>query len=349
VDDGFAATSAEGPSTSGSPTVTPIAPPFKAAVSSLVDGARVGQSVTDQVTVTNLGFKTDSYSMSTMGATFPTTILDSSCSNPVSTTPNVIAGSSTSVCVKVDVPAGAADSATSTATIIATSIGSPTVSGSGTDKTIAVAVNTLVVDDDAFTTSPVDVNSYYTNALTAKGIAFQVWDLGADKNLPLNYMESFKNVVWFTGNSFPAPIGAYEGELKAFLDSGNNLFLSGQDLLDQTAGTTNFVLNYLHVTWNGTETQNDIKTASVHDVAGSLTAGAGTVPLNSAVLGNNFMDEITPNGTAQAIFTDDATKPDALSFTGTYKVVFLAFPMEEYGDATQRADLIGRVFSFFGP
>jgi len=37
-----------------------------------------------------------------------------------------------------------------------------------------------------------------------------------------------------------------------------------------------------------------------------------------------------------------------LSFSGTYKVVFLAFPMEEYGTADQRADLIGRVFTFFG-
>jgi len=347
VDDRFAATSAQGPSTTGSPTVTPIAPPFKVAVSSVVDGVRVGHSVTDQVTLTNLGYKTDSYSMSTTGATFPTTILDSTCSTPLSTTPSVIAGASTNVCVKVDVPAGAADSATSTATIRATSVGSPKVSGSGTDKTIAVAVDTLVVDDDAFTASPVDVNSYYTAALNAKVIAFQLWDLGSDKKLPLNYLLSFRHVVWFTGNSYPAPIGAYESELKTFLDSGKNLFLSGQDLLDQTAGTSSFVHDYLHVTWDGSETQNDIKTANVHDIAGTLTAGAGTVPLNSAVLGNTFMDEITPNGTAQPIFNDDASKPDALSFSGTYKVVFLAFPMEEYGTADQRADLIGRVFTFF--
>ena len=40
----------------------------------------------------------------------------------------------------------------------------------------------------------------------------------------------------------------------------------------------------------------------------------------------------------------------ALSFSGSgYKVVFLAFPFEEYGTADQRADLIGRVFTFFGP
>ena len=212
-------------------------------------------------------------------------------------------------------------------------------------------MDTLVVDDDAFADTAahsIDVNSFYTAALTAKGKQFQLWDLAADKNLPLNYMKAFKHIVWFTGNSFPAPLGLYETKLKAYLDGGGHLFLSGQDLLDGAAGTSAFVHDYLHVTWDGTEAQNDKPTNAVHEVAGSLTAGVGAVPLNPALLGNTFMDQITPNGTAQTIFTDDASKPDALSFSGTYRVVFLAFPMEEYGTADQRADLIGRVFTFFG-
>ena len=36
-------------------------------------------------------------------------------------------------------------------------------------------------------------------------------------------------------------------------------------------------------------------------------------------------------------------------FAGTYKVVFLAFPMEAYGTAAQKADLVSRTFGFFGP
>jgi uncharacterized repeat protein (TIGR01451 family) len=353
VDDGFGATAAGGFATSGSPTVTPIAPPFAVSVTpaSQVDGARVGHSVTYQVTVTNLGFKSDSYTISSTGGTFPVSFLDSTCTSTLSTTPSIGAGASTNVCVKVDVPGGAADSSTSTATVAATSVGSPTVSASGTVKTIAVAVNTLVVDDDAFSTSPVDVNKFYTDALTTAGVSFQLWDLGADKNLPLNYLKSFKDVVWFTGNSFPAPIGPYESKLKSFLDSGGNLFVSGQDLLDQSGGTTSFVHDYLHVTWDGSEAQNDKATRNVHAIAGTLTDGAGTVPLDSTVLGNTFMDEITPNGGATPVFNDDAGNPDGLQFSSTtapYKLVFLAFPMEEYGTAAQKADLMTRVFTFFG-
>ena len=64
------------------------------------------------------------------------------------------------------------------------------------------------------------------------------------------------------------------------------------------------------------------------------------------------MDEVTPNGGALAAFTDDGVavgtpQPDALTFAGTYKVVFLAFPFEEYGTAAQKADLMTRVKTFF--
>ena len=47
------------------------------------------------------------------------------------------------------------------------------------------------------------MNSYYTTALTTAGIQFSLWDLGTDTNLPQNYLMSFSNVVWFTGNSYP--------------------------------------------------------------------------------------------------------------------------------------------------
>ena len=353
VDDGMTATSAEGPSTTGSQTVTPIAPPFAVKISpaAQTDGARVGQKVSDLITLTHLGFKTDSYTVASSGGTFPVAILDSTCTNPLTTTPTVAAGGTTTVCVQTSVPSSAADSATSTVTITATSTGSSTVSASATIKTIAVAVDTLVVDDDAFVPSssaPVDVNKYYTDALTANGIQFQLWDLGSDKNLPLNYLKSFKNVVWFTGNSYPSPLKNYESELKSYLDAGNNLFVSGQDLLDQSGGTTPFVANYLHVTWDGSETQNDKKTTHVNGITGTITAGVGSVPIDDTVLQNNFMDEITPNGGATPIFTDDASQFDGLSFSGTYKVVFISFPMEEYGTAAQRTDLVHRVFTFFG-
>src|SRR5262249_18323629 len=153
------------------------------------------------------------------------------------------------------------------------------------------------------------------------------WDLAADKTLPQHFLSAHKNVVWFTGASFPGPITPFEGQLKAYLDGGGRLFLSGDDILDQGAGTTAFVHDYLHVDWDGTEAQNDKATAAVHGVGGSpVTGGIGTVPLDISVLGGvNFSDQITPVAPATPAFTDDGAQPDGLSVTtGTYKVVFIA-------------------------
>ena len=354
IDDGMKATSAEGRFTTGSPFVTPIAPPFavKLAPATQTDGGRVGTSVDYKVTLSNLGYKDDSYAMSASGMTtgWTATFLDATCATTLTTTASVASGDSTTVCVRIGIPSGAANGTVSTATVKATSVGSPTVSATGTVKTIAVAVATLLVDNDD--NSP-DVQPYYTAALTGAGVPFSTWDLSTDRNLPTNFVKAFKNVVWFTGNSYPGPITPYEPQLKAFLDGGGRLFMNGQDILDQAAGTTSFVHDYLHISWDGSETQNDKVTGMVHGVATSPVTGAAppitAVAINHGVLGAAFEDRITPNGGALVAFTDDTGAADALSFSGTYKVVFLAFPFEAYGTAAQKIDLVKRVTTFFGP
>src|SRR5262249_30995908 len=299
TNDGMAATSTEGPATTGSPVVTQLASPFGVSLSpsTQTDGNRAGSSVNYTVGIKNLGFNSDTYDLSSSsGAGYTVAFKDSTCTSTITTTPAVTPGATTNVCVNVAVPAGANDGDTNTATVTATSVGNPSVNGSVTVKTIAVTKDTLLVDNDG---NGPDVQSFYTTALTANNVAFSTWDLATDPKLPLTFLLAHKNVVWFTGNSYPGPITPYEGELKTFLDGGGRLFLSGQDLLDQAAGTTAFVHDYLHVTWDGSEAQNDKATASVTGVTGNpVTNGIGTIPIDTTVLGNTFMDEITPNGGA---------------------------------------------------
>jgi uncharacterized repeat protein (TIGR01451 family) len=348
VNDGYKATSAEGPSASGSPVITPIAPANAVALSpaTQTNGARGGQTVDYPVTLANKGYKADSYAV-TVSGTFTGEVRDATCAAPLTTTPSVGAGESTKVCVRITVPAGAANELTDTSTVKATSVGDPSVSATATVKTIAVAVDTLLVDQD--TNAPVDSQPYYKDALTGAGAAFSTWDLAKDGDLPLTYLKAFKNVVWFTGNSYPGPLLPYESELTSFLDGGGRLLLSGQDILDQAAGTTQFVHDYLHVAWDGSETQNDKGTGTVTGVTGTLADGVGAVPLHHEVLQAQYEDQITPTAGASGIFTDETGKTDALSFAGTsYKVAFLAFPLEAYGSAAQKADLMKRVLGFFG-
>jgi hypothetical protein len=349
VNDEFKAKSAQGSVAIGSPTVTPIAPPYSVTIgpASQTDGAKPGKTVTYPATLKNLGYKTDHYNMSAGGAgTFPVAFYDSTCTTAAPATTDVAPGATSNVCVKVTIPASG--TGTSTSTVTATSAGSPTVSATATVNTIAVTTDTLLVKEDGSPASNrPNVLPYYTAALTSAAIPNMLWDLDANPNISQGFILSFKHIVWFTGNSFPAPILPYEAKLKAFLDGGGNLFVSGQDLLDGSAGTTAFVHDYLHVDWNGSEAQNDKATKNVYGIIGSLTAGVGTVPIDTSVLGNSFMDQITPIAPAVPIFKDDAGKPDALSFKGSYRVVFLAFPLEEYGTAQQKAELLKLVMTFF--
>ena len=141
----------------------------------------------------------------------------------------------------------------------------------------------------------------------------------------------------------------YESELASFLDGGGRLLMSGQDILDQAAGTTAFMKSYVHVDWDGTERQNDKATTDVTAVAGNpVTTGLGTVTINHNVLNATFEDQITPIAPATAAFKDDTGATDALTVaTGGYKVFFAAFPIEAFGTAADKATLVGNTLSWF--
>jgi predicted alpha-1,2-mannosidase len=304
-------------------------------------GGRVGAAATYTVHLTNSGYQADSYAVAS-SSTWTASVYAAGCTTPLSTTATVQPGDSVDLCVRVDVPTGASNADTSGTTLTATSTADSSVSASTTLTTIAVSVDTLVVDQDL---GAPDVESYYENALTT---AYSYWDLSADPVLPASMLTAHKKVIWFTGNTYPGPITAYESELAAFLDGGGRLFMSGQDILDQSAGTTAFVHDYLHINWDGSEAQNDKPTADVHGVAGNeVTNGIGTVALDHSVLGASYEDQVTPISPATPAFTDDTSAPDALTVAaGAYKVVFLGFPFEAYGSAADRADLMGRVLTY---
>jgi hypothetical protein len=122
------------------------------------------------------------------------------------------------------------------------------------------------------------------------------------------------------------------------------------DLLDQAAGTTDFVHDYLHVDWDGTDRQNDKGTKYVTGVlANPVTTGLGQLPVDVvSVYSNDFSNQITPLAPAIAAFTDDKSETDALTVTdGPYKVMFLAWPFEALTNAADRTEVMGRALTYF--
>jgi hypothetical protein len=113
------------------------------------------------------------------------------------------------------------------------------------------------------------------------------------------------------------------------------------------------VHDYLHIDWDGSEVQNDKATDSVTGVAGNpVSDGIGTIPMDHSVLGAAFEDRITPIAPATAAFTDTNAPPDnidALTVAdGPYRVAFLAFPLEAYGTAADKATLMSKALAWFG-
>ena len=180
----------------------------------------------------------------------------------------------------------------------------------------------------------------------------RVWDLATDPVLPTGYLTAHKTVVWFTGNSYPGPITPYENALTAFLDNGGRLFMNGQDILDQAAGHDGLRARlpaHRLGRHRGPERQGH---GQRHRRRHPLTNGiGGDRRSTTACSGAEFEDQITPVGSRRRRSSRmTRPRPNALSVdTAAYKVVFLAFPFEAYGGASDQLDLMQRVMAFFGP
>ncbi len=344
IDDGLTVTSAEGVRTTGSPHTTAIAPQYAVVVAPAEQrgGAKVGSSLSFAVQVTNRGYLSDAYALRTTSP-WPATIHDASCSAPL-TILRVASGATATVCVKVAVPASATDDQRSTSTFVVRSSNDPSTAGSAALTSVAVASDTVLVDGDG---DAPDVAGRYQAAIGTHAHGY--WDLAVDPDIPQSYLTAHANVIWWTGNAYPGPVTPYEGELTALLEGGGRLMMSGQDILDQAAGTTSFVSTYLHINWDGGESQNDIPTASVAGVAGNPVTAGLSGAIDHGILGAAFEDRVTPIDPAAAAFTDDSGAVDALTVaTGGYKVFFAAFPVEAFGTDAQRAQLVTRTLNWFG-
>ena len=351
IDDGLTVTSAQNVGATGSAHVTPIAPAHAVTISPTPqnDGAHVGGSVDYTFHITNSSFNDDSYTLGVASGAFTATVLDATCTTPL-TSVSVASGASADVCVHVSVPGGAANAATDTATLTATSVGDPSVSASGTATTTAVAVDVLVVDNDHHGNPPLpDVRSFYTTALTSAGQTFDVADLETNPVLPLGYMKAHKTIVWFTGASYPDPVGPYETNLKAFLDGGGRLLMKRpghprpgcrhhrllQELRPHQLGRHRDPERQADNQRHGRDRQPG------HE----RDRDRPTRPQRPRRSVRGPDHAIAP---ATAAFTDATAQADGLTVaSGAYKVVFLAFPFEAFGTAAQKADLMTRVFTYF--
>jgi uncharacterized repeat protein (TIGR01451 family) len=352
VNDGLTARTGDVQAT-GSPLRIVTAPPAAARLtpSSQFDGTRVGRSIDYELTVENRGYRPGAFALTVTGNAWPTTVWDAAFGAPLAQTPVLAPGARYRFGLRVEVPADATDGLTDEATVVATAVQDPTATATAKVTTQAVVDSVLLVDGS---TDEPDVTAAYASAVHGNGYAYDLWDLSEDGDLPERFMNAHPVLVWWTGSSYPGPLLRYEALLARHLDRGGRLFLSGMDLLDQEAGTTDFVKRYLHVDWDGTERQNDVGTTYVTAVpTNTIVAGLGQLPLDVAALyDNDFSNQITPIAPALAAFRDDKRETDALTVEDgvatPYRIMFLAWPFEALSAAGDRQALMGRALDWFG-
>ncbi len=344
----YSASFVQGSLLKGSPNSIAIAAPYNLSLSpaSQADGTRPGRSVTYTLSVQNLGYLNTSVNLTASGNKWSTTFWNNKFNAQINSLTGVGPALTGVFGVKVSVPVTATGTMTDNVSIIVTPPGHPEAAKSATLTSLVAGSTILLVDNDA---NVPDVQSSYRTALDAKSYHYDILDLSSSA-LPYQYLKAHDSVIWFTGMNYPAPLAPYENELAAYLDQGGRIFMSGMDILDQAAGTTAFVHNYLHVLWDGTEGQND-KTVSgniTSVVSNTLTSSLGPYTLDFNAVGlTDFSDLITPIAPAKPAFKDSTGWRALTVSQGRYKVWFLSFPFEAIQSVSDRANLLQAALNDF--
>jgi choice-of-anchor B domain-containing protein len=202
----------------------------------------------------------------------------------------------------------------------------------------------LLVDDDD--NSP-DVRSYYTTALDALGVDYDIWDTNNSDDEPSAVeLAPYSVVIWFTGDEFGGAAGpgsSGETALSSWLDDGNCLFISSQDYY-YDRGLTPFMSSYLGVDSASSDNGN----YSAVSGEGSLFGGLG--PYDLVYPFSDYSDIITPDATAELAFIGNNSNNAAVNKdNGVYKTSFWGFPFEAIGTAGQRQEAMAVVLNWCTP
>ncbi len=208
----------------------------------------------------------------------------------------------------------------------------------------------LVVDDDTGDS----YETYYIQALIdlgyVQGKDFEVWCVQTDGSVTSDVLYGRDAVIWFTGDDYSTTLTATDRTvLSEYLDDGGSLFISGQDIgYDIYGDDPTWYETYLKAVYETDDTNVDTVTGSsgtIFDgVTYSLAAGDGAD-------NNNYPSDISPTGGSvlAMYYGTDTTLGAAVTYEGTFRLVYFAFPFEAINAAADRADCMQRILNFLMP
>jgi len=208
----------------------------------------------------------------------------------------------------------------------------------------------LVVDDDA--ANPGLYEEYYTCILDSLRTPYIVWGKDTLSSPPMDTLNSYPFVVWFTGDHRTPMLSSEDVDnLEALLDAGGRLFLTGQDIAENLAGTadSSFLVNYLHIHY-----QPGNPLIMVEGVPGDPVGDGQLVAISGSggAANQNSPDILVPEPCyAKTIYTYYASSDAAAVrvVDDDFRVVYFGFGFEGVANGlgyTTREEIWPRVFDW---
>ncbi len=208
----------------------------------------------------------------------------------------------------------------------------------------------LIVDDNG----GADYERWYTGACDSNSVRYDVHDVLASGTPPAESLLRYPVVVWFCGDDSTTTLTAAEqASLTAYLDSGGNLMISGQNIAEDLAAG-GFLSDYLRAELAEPSTGMPFLAGTPGD---PVTRGDTMVAAGGGGAANgSSLDGVRPvgGGTNAARFRDhpDTTVGCIVRYHGDYRLVYFSVPFEAIDHATslylQKWTLIRRVLEYFG-
>lgn len=193
----------------------------------------------------------------------------------------------------------------------------------------------LVADDWEDCCGDVRVDGFYEGILKENAVSYGVWDHSKHGSPSAETLKSFPIVIWFTEWDFPSLDSLDRAALRAYMDGGGNLYLSGQDLgwdLNENPGTddqTTFFKDYLRADWGG----DDSGSRKAEGVLGDPISHGLSFTLHQPGLqrDSQYPDWFTPKNGAVPIFHYNNGKVMGLRYKDDYRLVYTGMGLEAFG------------------
>ncbi len=192
----------------------------------------------------------------------------------------------------------------------------------------------LIINDDETTGS--SKIGYYTQALDSLQKSYDIWTV-QQQGTPGTNESIYPVIIWYTGQAEQNVLTADEQQfLEFYLNSGGRLFLTGQnigyDLVEQQNGLS-FFENYLHAQYiRNSSSDFALDGLPSHPIG----AGETFIILGSGGANNqNSPDVISALAAAQPAILynlSNQTEQAAITFAGSYRLVYFAFGWEGIND-----------------